>query len=61
VWNSDDNVSGDEGSVGDKYYAQSEHIPNVNSNDSDQNESANDVSACPTHMALVAGRPIFPV
>lgn len=57
--NVDDALSCDEGSVGDKDYTQSEHFRKVNGNDSDQNESANDVLAYPTNMALETGRLTF--
>ena len=57
--NIDDAVSFDEGSAGDKDYTQSEHVRKVNGNDSDQNESANDVPAYPAHMALETGRLTF--
>jgi hypothetical protein len=60
VRNIDDTLSCDEGSAGDKDYTQSEHVRKVNCNDSYQNESANDVPAYQTYMALETGRLTFP-
>lgn len=54
--NIDDTLSCDEGSAGDKDHAQSEHVRKVNGNDSDQNESANDLHDLgnrPTHISAI--------
>jgi len=59
VRNIDDTLSCDEGSAGDKDYTQSRYVRKVNGNDSDQTQSANDVPACPTYMALENGRLTF--
>lgn len=56
--NINDTLSCDEGSAGDKDCTQSERVRKVNGNDSDQNESANDVPAYTTCMALETGRHI---
>jgi hypothetical protein len=55
VRNIDDTLLCDEFSAGDKDYTQSEHVRKINCNDSDQNDSANDVPADPTYMALKTG------
>jgi hypothetical protein len=59
VRNTDDTLSCDEGSAGVKDYTQSKHVRKVHGNDSDQNESANNVPAYPTYMALETGRLTF--
>jgi hypothetical protein len=59
VRNIDDTLYCDEGSAGDKDYTQSERVRKVNGNESDQNDSANDVPAYPTCMALETGRLTF--
>jgi hypothetical protein len=48
---SNDIVSSDDESIGDKEYAHSEHVPDVSNGDNDENECA-----YPSHVVLETGR-----